>query len=562
MKENPFHIIPKILAAAAGFLAVVMVFAFAFEAFAFVGPSQAPTNGSGAIGSDASNNVSVGTPTTIPGTKLVVIGASSDNTTNAAQFLENNNTPIFILRDDGSISIATTTITAGTTIIGGNLTIGGTVTAPNLSSFIGANLVTSGEFGDGNGNYTFGGTSNVYFPGSGIWNSSGNVGIGTTNPGSKLEVNGIISTTDAGTLTGDINAGAAGVYSFNGSGRYVRFNTNGGTNDLLSYGSALAVNYSGGQNVNFFGGTPANLTVNGNVGIGTTNPGYALDVNGHANALGYCINGSNCITSWPSGGTSQWTTNGSNIYYNSGNVGIGTTSPGANLVVQGAANTGSAGTLNIIATGDANNTNLIGAFQPSLATGHENWMNWGVSGSAGDAASLGYYYAGNNSASNRFDFAVWGAATPQLSMLNNGNVGIGTINPGYTLDVNGTARATTLIDSGLTSQNCIGTNSLGQLQGGTCGATGALTGSGTANVMAMFTGAGVIGNSSPVITESGTSGGTVSIAGNVGIGTTNPSVKLDVAGGINLEANGSNDAPLQVGYTSASPAGYYATYAP
>ncbi len=388
MKENPFHIIPKILAAAAGFLAVVMVFAFAFEAFAFVGPSQAPTNGSGAIGSDASNNVSVGTPTTIPGTKLVVIGASSDNTTNAAQFLENNNTPIFILRDDGSISIATTTITAGTTIIGGNLTIGGTVTAPNLSSFIGANLVTSGEFGDGNGNYTFGGTSNVYFPGSGIWNSSGNVGIGTTAPNTNLVIG---TNASAGAMQFEIN------------------NT-----------------YTGG-------------------------------------------------TSWYLGST--------------------------------------------------DNGNAIGGG----------------------------------------DFVINNSVSPTGSKFiinSSGYVGIGTTNPGYALDVNGTARATTLIDSGLTSQNCIGTNSSGQLQGGTCGATGALTGSGTANVMAMFTGAGVIGNSSPVITESGTSGGTVSIAGNVGIGTTNPSVKLDVAGGINLEANGSNDAPLQVGYTSASPAGYYATYAP
>lgn len=75
----------------------------------------------------------------------------------------------------------------------------------------------------------------------------------------------------------------------------------------------------------------------GNVGIGTTTPGHRLDVQGGSiNASGgLCMNG-DCRTTWPSGGgTSQWTTSGSNIFYNDGNVGIGTGSPTSKLHVAG-----------------------------------------------------------------------------------------------------------------------------------------------------------------------------------------------------------------------------------
>lgn len=72
----------------------------------------------------------------------------------------------------------------------------------------------------------------------------------------------------------------------------------------------------------------------GQVGIGTTAPAFKLDVQGGAiNASGgLCMNG-DCRTTWS--GNSQWTTSGSDIVYNTGNVGIGANPTAVKLHVAG-----------------------------------------------------------------------------------------------------------------------------------------------------------------------------------------------------------------------------------
>jgi len=70
-------------------------------------------------------------------------------------------------------------------------------------------------------------------------------------------------------------------------------------------------------------------SVSGRVGIGKTDPAYAMDVNGTVNATALYVDGSEFSGS-------PWTESDSNIYYTGGNVGIGTaTAPQKTLEVAG-----------------------------------------------------------------------------------------------------------------------------------------------------------------------------------------------------------------------------------
>jgi hypothetical protein len=115
--------------------------------------------------------------------------------------------------------------------------------------------------------------------------NNGNVGIGTTSPSGKLEVNGSIKLTSAGYLVG------ATTYGF-------RFNSN---ND--AYNNAILYDSSGFALGRSFSATDpgaGNMIVQGTVGIGTSTPStaYKLDVNGDVRVSGNIASKYQDVAEW------------------------------------------------------------------------------------------------------------------------------------------------------------------------------------------------------------------------------------------------------------------------
>jgi len=255
-------------------------------------------------------------------------------------------------------------------------------------------------------------------------NSSSNVGIGTTSPAYKLSVAGAFQVKDANSavVIQEYSSGATiwmdGVDGDFVGGDYFNISAYGATDLAFGHGAA----------------TKMTLKNTGNLGIGTASPSEKLDVNGTAKMDTGITEGihyvGTAVEHWGDGGTgmsfpandtlSLRTASSDRLYINSsGNVGIGTTSPGARLHVNQA---GTSGAQQIVAALGSTSLRPVLQFSESTAA----TINAGMS----------IEYNGTGSGDTNYMVVNSVANVPRFTVMSGGNVGIGTTNPGYKLEVN------------------------------------------------------------------------------------------------------------------------------
>jgi hypothetical protein len=178
----------------------------------------------------------------------------------------------------------------------------------------------------------------------------GSVGIGTATPSAKLEISGGSANwneTTPGTARGTIHLVTGNSTDHYGNaitweasdasgaqaGIYVRSDGSYGTKMYI----ATTDSYANGSKTRIM------IDSNGNVGIGNTSPADKLHVSGNATVSGIANCTGNAVLKTDANGRivcatgASWSSSGNDIYNpNSGNVGIGTSSPAAKLDVSGA----------------------------------------------------------------------------------------------------------------------------------------------------------------------------------------------------------------------------------
>ena len=238
---------------------------------------------------------------------------------------------------------------------------------------------------------------------------------------------------------------------------------------------------------------------------------------------GYNIPLTASTTEWAAKTSSQWTTSASNIYYTTGNVGIGSTSPSSLLTVSGNSYLGG----NVTVTGTVL-LPLASASAPAIKFGSS--VNTGIYGTGVDSG---------------ISFAVGGAEKFRVSngelvyVFANSLVNTGRFFMGMAQDV-------------ALSRNAAG---VGEITNGTSGTWRDLIvrnlSMGTTSTSTTLTVQGAAGkNPFSIASSTGTNLFTVTQAGNVGIGSSTPSAPLSFSNAIgdkiNLGQPGSNPFLIRV----------------
>ncbi len=301
-----------------------------------------------------------------------------------------------------------------------------------------------------------GGGSLWYLTGDNITYEDGDVGIGISSPTARLHVGGA-APSGLGLNINDllyVNPGQ----SFVGVNRTTRLSTEevfGLYADTSNYGG-MYIKTSGASGQPFYGyaadnssmwtyyegdtnkwhvynsGVKFTLQSDGRVGIGTTSPQAKLHVDGSIGD-GIMFPDGTLQTTAATNTSSLWTENGSNIYYNSGNVGIGDSTPDAALDVEGSSrNAYLAGSTNAVYgefpdwTYGLLGGSSFGVYGRRVSQGHFGYLGGSAYGAYGQHGTSGNY--GRLGTSNE---GVLGRhqGTDNEGYLGNADYGVEGMNP-------------------------------------------------------------------------------------------------------------------------------------
>jgi plastocyanin len=297
----------------------------------------------------------------------------------------------------------------------------------------------------------------------------------------------------------------------------------------------------------------------GNVGVGTSDPAYALDVVGQGNfSQGLYVDGNSVLTG-SADDLSKWTEGASSeVYYKDGNVGVGTSAPNSQFEVVG--NSLFNGDLNVGSSFSVSTNGSIGGTLPTSAGQVVTWdgLKWKpANAAAGGGGSSEVPVAFVQAlASGQSDYTINFSQTYDSVPAISTDIqidGEGAIIPYAISDIN-TSGYTISFAKALPNNNYkIHTNFGGRDVYWTTGELGSINYSGgDVNIQnSLAVGASLTVQGSPVLTgsaadlgkwEEGAGSKIYYNDGNVGIGVNNPAYSLHVNGTIYNENGGINVA--------------------
>jgi len=432
------------------------------------------------------------------------------------------------------VTIGNIAVTGGTI---NNTVIGGTTAAAGTFTTLSAASTVTFNGGTANGVAYLNGSKNLT-TGSALVFDGANLGVGTASPVYRV----------------DALLGA-------GSGNIVRFGQSGVSNGytITTNGTALTHDWSNG------GGVAMSLNTSGNLGVGTSSPAYRLDVERSGDGITAGIAGGTYGIRFDNGGTfssGMSTIHGVDstlvgsyqpIMLNGSDVRFGTSATERARIASTGFRFG-LGTTDPTSNGGSDAT-VMHLHNPSVGQWSLNHYTTGSTGSAGgDGTIAGLigsdYYIFNYESSNLI-FATSSAERARITSA--GNFGIGTTSPSFKFHVKGVGS----YDGNIFADNSSTTG------GGIFG----IGVNGTRVAFISTSGSAVGDTSQDIAIFNETNNGIrlytnsvervrITSAGLVGIGTSSPATRLDVAGKIRLTPNTADLnylAEVYANYDSAHP---------